>query len=328
MTWRMPAEWTAHERCVMAWPARSEMWRTQLDAAKSDHAAVARAIARTEPVLMVAHPGAGVEAVAACGDQNVDVVEWPIDDSWTRDVGAIVVTEGDHRAAVDFVFNSWGEKFLPFDEDARFARRMCEHLQLTRIDAAPFVLEGGAITVDGEGTLLTTEQCLLNPNRNPSLTREQIEAALVRHLGVTRVVWLPYGILEDDDTDGHVDNVAAFVGPGRVIAQTTADRDDPNHDRLLDNVDVMQAAGLDVIELDVLARATVDGEPVVVPPLNAYLANDAVVVPVLAAEEQSATRALHIWQYVFPEREIVGVPGATLAYGGGGVHCITQQVPR
>jgi agmatine deiminase len=302
------------------------MWGSQFEAAKAEYAQVAIAIARTEPVLMVAPPGAGSEAEAACANANVDVVEWPIDDSWTRDMGAVIVTGAVSRAGVDFVFNSWGEKFLPYEEDARFAARMCDALGLARIDAAPFVLEGGAISVDGSGTLVTTEQCLLNPNRNPDLSRADIEDRLRRWLGVEQIVWLPHGILEDDDTDGHVDNVAAFVGPRRVIAQTTSDRDDPNHARLRRNVDVLEAAGLDVIELDVLARATVAGDAVVVPPLNAYLANDAVVVPTL--DDGSATRALAIWRAVFPDRDVIGVGGAVLAYGGGGVHCITQQVPR
>jgi agmatine deiminase len=326
MTLRMPAEWAPHERCVMAWPARASMWGRQLTTAKADYAEVARVIARTEPVLMVANPGTGNEAAAACMSKNVEVVEWPVDDSWTRDMGAVVVNGGGRRAAVDFVFNSWGEKFLPYDEDARFARRMCEALGIERIDAAPFVLEGGAITVDGEGTLVTTEQCLLNPNRNPGMSRDEIEAELRRWLGATQVVWLPYGVLEDDDTDGHVDNVAAFVGPGSVVAQTTADRDDPNHERLGRNVAVLHEAGLDVIELDVLPAATVEGERVVVSPLNAYLANGSVVVPV--TDGGGARRALAIWREIFADREVIGVPGATLAYGGGGVHCITQQVPR
>jgi agmatine deiminase len=171
----------------MAWPVRSSMWGTQLATAKADYAHVARVIARTEPVLMVAQPGAGAEATAACADANVEVVEWPIDDSWTRDIGAVIVTDGGHRAGVDFVFNSWGEKFLPYDEDAQFAERMCDALEIERIDAAPFVLEGGAITVDGEGTLVTTEQCLLNPNRNPTMLRVDIESELRRWLGVTRI---------------------------------------------------------------------------------------------------------------------------------------------
>jgi agmatine deiminase len=327
VTLRMPAEWAPHERCVMAWPARADMWRAQLDSAKRAHAQVANAVARTEPVLMVAPPGGGAEAAAACdGGSDIEVVEWPIDDSWSRDIGAVIVTDGERRAAVDFVFNAWGEKFVPYDEDARFARRMSEALGLERIDAAPFVLEGGAITVDGAGTLVTTEQCLLNPNRNPMLNRADIEAQLQRWLGVERIVWLPHGILEDDDTDGHVDNVCAFVGTGRVIAQTTTDRDDPNHDRLRRNVAVLKDAGLDVVELDVLARAKVDGEPVVVPALNAYFANGSVIVPV--TEGEPARRAIAIWHEVFPDREVIAVPGATLAYGGGGVHCITQQVPR
>jgi agmatine deiminase len=327
MTWRMPAEWEHHERCVMAWPARAEMWRGQFEQAKRDYAAVAYEIETTEPVLMVAPPGAGDEAKRMCDGVSVEVVEWPIDDSWARDMGAIVVKDGDRRAGVDFVFNSWGEKFTPYDEDAKFAQRMCDALDLERIDAAPFVLEGGAITVDGEGMLVTTEQCLLNPNRNPKMTRDEIEQHLRTRLGVERVVWLPYGILEDDDTDGHVDNVCAFVAPGRVIAQTTRDRDDPNHDRLRRNVDVLKAAGLDVLELDVLMRTKVAGEPVVVPPLNAYLANDLVIVPVV--DDAAATeRALDIWADAFPDRGRREVPGEVLAYGGGGVHCITQQVPR
>jgi agmatine deiminase len=326
MALRMPAEYAPHERCVMAWPARSTMWTTQLAAAKADYAQVARVIARTEPVLMVARPGAGAEAAAACASADVEVVEWPIDDSWTRDMGAVIVTDEGRRAGIHFVFNSWGEKFLPYDEDARFAERMCNALRIDRIDAAPFVLEGGAITVDGAGTLVTTEQCLLNPNRNPTMSRGDIEGELRTWLGVERIVWLPYGILEDDDTDGHVDNVAAFVGAGRVVAQATADRDDPNYERLRRNIEVLHDAGLDVAELDVLPAATVDGMRVVVPPLNAYLANEAVVVPVL--DGGSARRSLAIWRKVFPDREVVGVPGATLAYGGGGVHCITQQVPR
>jgi agmatine deiminase len=326
MTLRMPAEWTPHERCVMAWPTRAEMWGTQFAAAKADYASVARAVARTEPVLMVANPGEGAEAAKACAKADIEVVEWSIDDSWTRDMGAVIVADGDEHRAVDFVFNSWGEKFLPYDEDARFASRMAEALKVEPVDASPFVLEGGAITVDGEGTLITTEQCLLNPNRNPTLSRAQIEGELRRWLGVDRIIWLPYGILEDDDTDGHVDNVAAFVGPGRVVAQTTSDRDDPNYERLYRNFVLLQTAGLDVIALDVLARATVDGEAVVVPPLNAYLANGSVIVPV--TDGAPARRALGVWQEIFPDREIIGVAGASLAYGGGGVHCITQQVPR
>lgn len=322
----MPPEWGPHERCVMAWPCRSSMWGPALAAAKTEYAATARAIARFEAVLVVAPPGMEAEAAAACGP-DVEVTAWAIDDSWTRDMGAVLVTDPQgRRRGVDFVFNSWGGKFVPYDQDARFAERMCAHLGVERYDAAPLVLEGGAFTVDGTGTVITTEQCLLHPNRNPSLTRAQIEDGLRSWLGVDEVVWLPFGLVEDDDTDGHVDNVAAFVAPGVVLAQTTSDLDNPNHGRLRANVAVLEAAGLEVLELDVLPYATIDGTEVVVPPTNLYQAGaHGVVVPVVDGDD--GRRALDAVAHLLPDREVVGVPGATLAVGGGGVHCITQQVP-
>jgi agmatine deiminase len=300
------------------------MWHGRLDDAKATHAAVVHAIGRFEPVLLVAHPGDGEEAAAACPD--AEVVEWPIDDSWARDIGAIVLTDGHRRVGLNPVFNSWGEKFLPYDEDARFAERMCEHLGLERLDAFPFVLEGGAITVDGDGTVITTEQCLLNPNRNPSLDRAAIEAELCRWLGVERVVWLRHGLVEDDDTDGHVDNVALCVRPGVVLAQTVADPGDVNHDRLRENVDVLAGAGYEVIEIDVLPTVEIDGVSARVPPLNTYLANGGAIVPVVDGPEGEA--ALGQLRAALPDREVVGVEASVLAYGGGGIHCITQQVPR
>ena len=323
----MPAEWVRHERCVMAWPCRMSLWGTELAAAKREYAATAQAIARVEQVLMVAAPGAGTEAAAACGaaDTDIDVVEWAIDDSWARDIGAVVVVDGERRAGVQFLFNAWGGKFEPYADDAQFATRMCDHLAFDRYDAAPFVLEGGAVTVDGAGTLITTEDTLLNPNRNPTMTRSDIEHELRTWLGVERVVWLPFGLVEDHDTDGHVDNVAAFVAPGTVAAQTTTDRANPNFDRLQQNVAVLHTAGLDVIEIDVLPYATVAGERVVVPPTNFYQANRAMIVPVVDGPD--AERALDAVRRTAGPREVVGVSGATLAYGGGGVHCITQQVP-
>jgi agmatine deiminase len=324
VTLAMPPEWAPHERCVVAWPCRADMWGGQQDAAKAAHAAVVNAIVAFEPVLLVANPGAGVEAAAACPD--AEVVEWPLDDSWARDIGAIVLTGDGRRAGLTPVFNGWGEKFHPYDEDARFAVRMCEHLGLDRVDAFPFVLEGGAITVDGAGAVITTEQCLLNPNRNPSLDRAGIEAELRKWLGVDRVVWLPYGLIDDDDTDGHVDNVALCVRPGVVLAQTTTDPTHADHDRLRANVDVLVEAGYEVVEIDVLPEVVIDGRRAVVPPLNLYLANGAAIVPVVDGPEGDA--ALAAVRAALPEREVVGVPGDVLAFGGGGIHCITQQVPR
>jgi agmatine deiminase len=325
MSFRMPAEWAPHERTLMAWPARADMWEERYEQAKADHAAVANAIAAFEPVLMVADPSQGGEARAACGD-GVEVVEIPIDDSWMRDSGPIFVLDGaGARAAVDFRFNAWGEKFHPYDDDAAVAARLLDHLGERRIDAHDLVLEGGAIAVDGEGTLITTEQCLLHPSRNPGRSREQIARRLQEALGVHTVVWLGQGLVEDLDTDGHVDNICAWIGPGRVLLQTVADEDNPNWETTRENAQRLEAAGLDVVELPVLPYLDHDGPPVVVPYTNFYVCNGALIVPV--AGQETDEEALTLLGGLYPGREVVDVPAVTLAMGGGGVHCITQQVP-
>jgi agmatine deiminase len=328
----MPAEWAGHELTLMAWPARLELWGDGLAEAKTEYAAVARALAAFEPVLVVAPPGLGQEVRDACG-AGVEAIELPIDDSWMRDSGPIVVTgSGGRRAGVDFRFNGWGEKFVPFDRDDAMNRALLPRLGIERL-AADLVLEGGSISVDGEGTLIATEQCLLHPNRNPSLSRGEIEEQLRAHLGIDQVVWIGHGLLEDHDTDGHVDNVAQFVGPGVVLAQTVDDPADPNHERLAENVERLRGAvdargrPITVIELSVLPRTTVRGEPGVVPYVNFYVANGVVVVPTCGDDPDRDAEVLGRLRTVFAEREVVGVPGRMLAEGGGGVHCITQQVP-
>jgi agmatine deiminase len=326
----MPAESSLHERTLMAWPVRADLWGDDIAQARRDYATIASAVAAFEPVLMVAPPEAAADARRRCG-RGVDVVELPIDDSWIRDSGPIFVTGGGRRAGVDFAFNGWGEKFEPFDHDDALPAALLEHLGAGRFKA-PLVLEGGSITVDGEGTLITTEQCLLNPNRNPSLTREEIEALLGDYLGAETVIWLPHGLLEDHDTDGHVDNVAAFVEPARVLLQT-APPDDPNHERLAENAATLRAASdargrqIEVVELDVLPTAPVRGGRGCVPYTNLYVANGATFVPVAGDDADRDEEVLGRLGSLFDGREIVPVPGRMLAEGGGGVHCITQQVP-
>jgi agmatine deiminase len=260
-------------------------------------------------------------------------LELSIDDSWMRDSGPIVVTAPDgRRAGVDFRFNGWGEKFAPYDHDDAMNVALLAHLGLDRLPADP-VLEGGSISVDGEGTLIATEQCLLHPSRNPSLARAEIEERLGEHLGVEAVVWIAHGLLEDHDTDGHVDNVAQFVSPGVVLAQTVDDPADPNHEPMAENVERLRAAvdargrRLEVIELGVLPRATVRGASGVVPYVNLYVANGVVVVPTCGDDPDRDADVLARLASVYGGREIVGVPARMLAEGGGGVHCITQQVP-
>jgi len=326
----MPAEWAPHERCLMAWPARAELWGPHAAAARAEYAATANAIAAFEPVTMVAAPGHAAEVRAACS-AAVDVVEIPIDDSWLRDSGPIfVIDEQGRRSGVDFQFNSWGEKFLPFDRDAAVAQALLAELGLPRV-ASSMVLEGGAITVDGEGTLITTEQCVLNPNRNPGMSREQIEAELRRTLGVQVVVWLPWGGYEDHDTDGHVDGVCTYVRPGVVLAQTCEDPANPNFPLMAENLEVLRSArdaagrALEIVELPQIPYFELDGETLMTSYPNVYIANGAVIVP--TADHPLDADALAIIAGAFPDREVVGVPSRVIAYGGGGTHCITQQLP-
>jgi agmatine deiminase len=301
------------------------MWKEHFADAKAEHAAVANAIADFEPVTLVAAPSQLEEARAAVSGA-VEVVAIAIDDSWARDSGPIFVVGGDRRrAGVHFGFNAWGEKFTPYDDDAAFGARVLEHLGEERIDATDFVLEGGSIAVDGEGTLITTEQCLLDPNRNPSLDRGAIEEQLRSRLGVERVVWLGRGLVEDGDTDGHVDNICAWISPGRVLLQMVASEEDPNHANCVENAARLRAAGIEVVELTALPRVADAPEPTVVPYVNYYVANGALIVPVTGAETDA--EALRLLESLYPGRQAVPVPGTTLALGGGGVHCITQQVP-
>ena len=321
----MPAEWAPHERTIMCWPARESLWQERFAVAEADYAAVANAIAAFEPVLMAADPRRAAEARRLCG-AGVEVVELPLDDSWARDSGPIFVTgDGGERAGVQFGFNGWGRKYEPYDDDARFATRVLELLGMRVRDATHMILEGGSITVDGAGTLITTEQCLFEENRNPELEREQIEAALGEQLGVERVVWLSRGLVEDADTDGHVDNVCAFVEPGKVVLQTVADAANPNHEHCRENLRRLRAAGLDVVELPWLPYVEGAEPAVAVPYTNFYVCNGGLIVPTRG--EETDAEALALLESLYPGREAVAVPGETLALGGGGVHCITQQVP-
>jgi agmatine deiminase len=331
---RMPAEFDAHERTVICWPCRSDLYGDLLDEARAAHAEVARTVARFEPVTMIARPGVdAADAAERCGGA-VEIVELPIDDSWFRDTGPIYVVDdasGD-RIATDWVFNGWGGKFEPFDADAEVARRWAECAGHD-VRSIPTILEGGAINVDGQGTLITTAQCLLHPNRNSGLTRTEIANVLCTELGVTVVHWLPFGLADDDDTDGHVDNVAAFAQPGRLVLQGCDDPDEPDFERMSANRRWIEgapdAAGrpLEVVEVPVLPFTEIGGERVPVPYLNYYLGNGCVIVPVCGHDADADMCAIIGEQY--PGREVVPLDvGAILAFGGGGIHCITQQVPR
>jgi agmatine deiminase len=321
----MPSEFSAHQACLLEWPTvtRQNLWGGNFEEAKRDYATVARAIAAFEPVVMVTHPDQAAEAREHCGT-GIEILPVPIDDSWIRDNGPIFVSDGHGGLAmVDFRFNAWGERFSPYDRDAAVPAAIAAHFGMRRY-LAPFVLEGGSIFVDGEGTLITTEQCLLNANRNPGLSRGEIERGLSEFLGADVVVWLELGHSADRDTDGHIDGVAQYVRPGTVMVHAPSDPSDPDHDRGRDNVRRIRATtdargrSLEVIELDCESP---DGLCYV----NFYLPNGAVVVPVAGVSEDEV--ALAQIQAAFPDRQVVPVPGRSLNDGGGGPHCITQQIP-
>jgi agmatine deiminase len=326
----MPAETDCHERTLMAWPtaamAESGLWGDAgLDSARDVYAAIASTISAFEPLTLVASPGEADDAGRRC-DGRVEVVPLPLDDSWMRDTGPVVVVAGGgDRHALNFGFNAWGGKWAPWDADAAVGSRIAEHLGLPVHDI-PMVLEGGSIAVDGAGTLVTTERCLLNPNRNPRLTRHDIEGTLREALDVHRIVWLADGIAEDDGTDGHVDNVVAFSAPGRALLQGCSDSDNPNHVIAIDNRKRLEAADVDVTCVPELPYARAGGSRLLpVPYVNLYALNGAVLVPTADAAADDAMLALIAEEY--PGREVIAVPGAVLAHGGGGVHCITMQVP-
>jgi agmatine deiminase len=325
----MPAETAHHERTLVAWPtvgvAAMGLWGDAgLEGARAIYAEIARTIARYEPVMMVAAPGDAEDAAIECGS-TVEVVALPIDDSWIRDSGPIVVVADDGtRRALHFRFNAWGEKWSPWDDDAAVGALVAARLGLP-VHEVPMVLEGGSIAVDGAGVLVTTERCLLNPNRNPELSKAEIEQMLKASFGVERIVWLADAIAEDDGTDGHVDNVVAFTAPGRALVQACADPENPNDAIAIDNVQRLDAVGIAVTEVPVLPYATFGSRRIPVPYVNLYALNGAILVP--TADDPADRDMLAIIGDQYPGREVVPVPGAVLAHGGGGVHCITQQVP-
>jgi agmatine deiminase len=323
----LPAETAVHARTLIAWPTetrRRDLWGDATDAARCDYARIARTIARFEPLTMVADPRDASSARAALGEE-AEVLELAIDDSWLRDSGPIVVVADDgERHAITFAFNAWGAKHVSWEHDATIARRLAEHFDLP-VHRAPIVLEGGAIATDGTGLFVTTERCLLNPNRNPGLARADVEGLLAEFLGATQVIWLVDAIAEDDGTDGHVDNVVAFFAPRGALLQGCDDERNPNAAIAADNRERLTAAGIDVVEVPVLPYAAPLGERVPVPYVNLYPVNGAVLVPTCGHPSDGGV--LSLIGRCYPDREVVAVPGALLAHGGGGVHCITQQLP-
>lgn len=317
-------EWAAHEAVWIGFPSDPLLWLGDLQPAEREVAAFAEAVhagGGGEKVILVAdHEDAAAAALRLAPFAEVIVKKFG--DIWLRDTGPLVTGTGEKRRAACFRFNGWGGKY-DLDGDQDIGERLAKHagLPVSRFD---WVLEGGAIDQDGSGTVITTEQCLLNPNRN-RLTREEVEERLRENLGFDRTVWLGAGLL-GDHTDGHVDNLARFVAPGRV-AIPTAHKDDPNVAVYRDAARRLKAARLDVVTLPSPGRVLgSDGDVIPASYMNFYIGNAAVVVPQYGAANDRA--AVAVVQALFPGRKAIGLRADHLLSGGGSFHCISQQLPR
>lgn len=345
----MPGEFEPHAGCWMLWPERTDWWPFGAKPAQRAYAAVASAIGRFEPVTVGVSSQQFLNARHLLPDY-VRVVEMSFDDAWVRDTGpAFVVNAQGLVRGVDWGFNSWGEVFRSYQMDNLIARKM---LELERVDRykTGMVLEGGSIHVDGKGTLITTESCLLNPNRNPRLTQEEIEGYLKEYLNVDKIIWLSRGVYLDS-TAGHVDNLCRFIRPGVVALTWTDDTSDPQYEISLEVYEQLKAAtdargrkleihkihqpdplyltkeeseSIDLSETMPLRQA---GRRLTASYINFYIANNGVVAPLFndVAHDWAAIETL---QKLFPNREVVGVPSRDILVGGGNIHCITMQQPR
>jgi agmatine deiminase len=348
---RMPAEFEPHSGCWMLWPERPSNWRLGAKPAQAAFTAVATAIATGEPVTVGASRGQYQHARALLPDA-VRVVEISSDDAWMRDVGpTFVVNEAGDVRGVDWVFNAWGGLngglYFPWDQDDLVARKVLEIEGRDRY-RAPLVLEGGAIHVDGQGTLLTTEECLLNPNRNPHLDKGQIEIMLHEYLNVGSVIWLGKGVV-DDETNGHIDNLCCFVAPGEVLLTWTENKRDPQYEvsrdayeRLMSARDArgrrlkvhkimhpgpLRRSRAESLDVDVVeaGEPRLPGSRLAGSYVNFYIANSTIVMPLLDRKSDGA--AARTLKRLFPSRRVIGVQSREILLGGGNIHCITQQVP-
>ena len=321
---RQPPEWAEHEWVWIGFPSHPGLWLDDLQPAREEVAAFARAVwadgAGEEVRLVAADPAAARVAQALA--PFASIVQAPFGDIWLRDTGPLILGAGPARSARSFRFNGWGGKYeLEGDDTVGPRLAATAGLEAVRRD---WVLEGGALDLDGTGLAVTTEQCLLNPNRNPGLSREEVEARLQADLGLGRILWLGEGLL-NDHTDGHVDNLARFVGEGRLAIPAPAGDDDPNAAAYLDASARARAFGLDIVPIPSPGLVVREGEIVAASYMNFYIGNAAVAIPLHGAPNDAA--AVAAIGALFPGRRAVGIRADHVLTGGGSFHCISQQVP-
>jgi agmatine deiminase len=317
-------EWAPHAAVWIGFPSSVDLWVDDLAPAQSEVATFAVAVhadGKGEEVWLVA-----ADEIAAAEARRLApfarVIVEPFGDIWLRDTGPIICGSGSARRAQGFSFNGWGGKYdLPGDDS--IGQRLAAEAGLPYAKAG-WILEGGAVDGDGSGTFLTTEQCLLNPNRNPGFGKAEIEERLNRDLGATRIVWLGEGLI-NDHTDGHVDNLARFVAPGRV-AIPEATHDDPNAQSYADAAEALLDADLEVVAIPSPGMVERGGETIPASYMNFYIGNATVVVPLYGAANDGA--AVEAIQALFPDRKAVGLRADHILTGGGSFHCISQQLPK
>ena len=337
--YRLPAEWEKHEATFLAWPHNAETWPGLLEGVEKTYLHIIQALLPGEKVYLLAKDCSAATQIQErltrekISSPNLKILTIPSDDAWVRDSGPIFVLRRDakqpQRLAHDFIFNSWGRKYGPWDLDDVIPPAACRMLDIPWV-THDFVLEGGSLDTDGQGTLLTTEQCLLNPNRNPSLRRTDIEERLARWLGIRKVIWLHDG-LEGDDTDGHIDDITRFVAPGTVVTVVEPDPKDANHAPLQENLARLRSAQdakgqpLQIIELPMPPRSDGPHHRNPASHANFYIGNSAVLVPTFASPTDAIV--LDRLRPFFPGRKVVGIDCRDLVAGLGAIHCITQQMP-
>ena len=335
----MPPEWYPHTCCWMQWPYNNPnhdgygtvpSWsHFDFDKGRLAWSNVANSIAKFEKVKMIVHPDE-ISKAKKLLNSEIEIIQLKIDDCWARDSGAIFLLNRENKlGGIDWEFNGWG-KFKPFDSDNKVAKFMIQNSSATYFKNN-MILEGGSIHVDGEGTLLTTEQCLLNKNRNPQLSKAEIENNLKEYLNINKIIWLKNGT--DEGTDGHVDNIACFVKAGTVLALSCKDKNDPFYERINENLEILKTSTdnkgrkLNVIELEMSYKRLIPDDDEPSSYINFYIANKGIVMPSFE-DEKADNRAKTIVQSVFPDRKIIAINGIDISMGGGNVHCITQQQPK
>lgn len=335
---RFPAEWEEQEAMWLSWPHKEASWPGKIEKIFSEYAEFIRIVAEGQKVrINVNDEKMKNEALAVLqkGNVNLSNVEFfmhPTDDAWCRDHGPafVIHQETKEKAVVDWGYNAWGDKYPPYDQDDIIPTKIARHFGLKLFEPG-IVMEGGAVDFNGQGTLLTTKSCLLNKNRNPHLTKEQIELYLCEYYGQDQVLWLEEGIV-GDDTDGHIDDITRFVNSHTVVTAVEEDVSSPNYNILQKNLEILKTfkladgKDLQVIELPMPAPVIYDGEQLPASYANFYIGNKVVVVPIF--EDKNDDKALRILQECFPDKKVVGVKSIELIWGLGSFHCLSQQEPK